>query len=154
MTRGPGHAVGIGADVNVRGDGESFEIDGDDIIVGRAGYEGARAVWLHLDAGRAMADGNAFEFAACGDIEDNHICAAEHGNESVFAVGREFEAIGAANVCRERLQNFLLSDIDDGDVAILRAGNPELVTAGQDIEAFRAVADGDYRLIPIFARGT
>src|SRR5882724_12391196 len=98
-----------------------------------------------------MADGNTFRFAARGSIEDDQVRTGERGDKGQLAVQRKFEAVGAADVCGERLRYFFGGEIDDGDGAILRVSDPDFLAVGRDVKTFRAIADIDDGLIPISA---
>src|SRR5260370_10748116 len=84
---GPSHAVGLTAGIDVCADLKRFQVDGDDIIVWRARNEGARAVWLHLNPGSAVANRNALCFAARGGGEDDAVGTAQRCNEHHFPCG-------------------------------------------------------------------
>ena len=43
--------------------------------------------------------------------------------------------------------------VDDGDGAVLRVGDPDFFLVGREVEAFGAVAYGDYGLVPVGAGG-
>src|SRR5207245_4874618 len=98
-----------------------------------------------------MADGDTFRFAAHSSIEDDHVRTGERGDESQFAVRRKFQAVGAADVSGERLRHFFGGEINDGNGAILRVGDPDFLAVGRDVKTFRSVTDLDHSLIPISA---
>ncbi len=60
--KGPGEAVGSAADVEMGDHLERFEIDDNNVVVGRAGDEGAMAGGVHEDAGGAVANGDTAHF--------------------------------------------------------------------------------------------
>ena len=68
----PSEAIGLQADIEVPGDLQRLEIDDHDVIVGRAGHEGAGAIGLHDDAGSAMADFDALDLFARAGIQNGH----------------------------------------------------------------------------------
>ena len=114
-------------------DFKRLEVDDDDVVVGRAGDEGAGAVGLHQDSGGAVADGDALDFFARGRVEDDEVAAAEDGDEDQFAVEGELEAVGAERLWHRRVSiDLFCGEVDDGDVAVLGVGGPELLAIGRD----------------------
>ena len=152
MAGGPGHAVGLGASVQVAGDFEGAEVEDDDVVVGGAGDEGPVAVGLHLDAGGSVADGDALGDLAGGGVEDDEVGAAEEGDEDVAAVRGELEAVGSVDVGGEGVDDFFGGEVDDGDGSVLGIAGPELPAIGGYVKAFGPAADGDESVAPGGAR--
>src|SRR5579864_59884 len=67
------------------------------------------------------------------------------------AVWSELQTIGALHVGVERVGDFLGGDINNGDCAFLRVGDPDFFAVGRDVKSLGAVADLDHSFVPIAA---
>src|SRR5271165_3926917 len=113
-----------------------------------------RAVWLHLNTGRATPYLHAFHFASTRCIHYCQIRAAQCGDEHQLSVWRELQPVRPCNVGRERLNYFLGGDVDDGYGTVLGVRGPDFLAIRRNIEAFRASAHAHHSLVPIPAPAT
>ncbi len=70
MLHGPSKPIGTG-DVDVPDHFQRLEVDHRNVVIAPTGYVCARAVWLNLDATRAVDVRQALDFFACGGVEDH-----------------------------------------------------------------------------------
>jgi len=73
--------------------------------------------------------GETLHFVVRGGVEDHE--SGTRRDQDQFAVGCELEAVGAADVGLERGGDLLLREIDDGDSAVLRVGDPHFLAVGE-----------------------
>ena len=149
MPRCPSQTIRIVTSVDAASHFQRMKIDDGNITIGRTGYEGTRPVWLHLNAGRAVPNRDAFDGFASRGVDNRHVRTAQGRNERKLSVGRELQPVRAAHIRRQRLLHLLARNVNDGHGSVPRVGYPDFLAVRRNIKTFGTVADADYRLIPI-----